>query len=504
MFPSREQYLEQASRYPVVPCWVELPADLETPLSVFLKLRQEGPAFLLESVERGEVVGRYSILGTAPLPLLRCQGEEVEYWSGGELRRESRGSLDALTWLKKLMQPLQQPDSQGLPSFWGGAVGYLSYDIIRQWERLPDAPPDDLNLPEANFLISHEGVVFDHVRQRMFLYVATYPSDGEPEALYDSAASRLQAMSERMARPLAAPERPPGLTRSEPPMSNRTQADFEQAVRRAQDAISEGEIFQVVLSQRLERSTGCDAISLYRALRLNNPSPYMVFLDFGDYQLIGASPEMLVRLQDGRATTRPIAGTRRRSTDLREDEALAEELLADPKERAEHVMLVDLGRNDLGRVSRYGSVEIPQFMAVEKFSFVMHLVSRVESDLAAGKDGFDLLRAAFPAGTVSGAPKLRAMELIDEMEPTRRGPYAGAVGMFSFSGDVNTCITIRTMLKKGDRLYMQAGAGIVADSDPTREYEETLAKLAGLERAVEMAESGWLHGGISPHDLCSR
>lgn len=488
MTPCLDEYLAAAASQPVVPCWCELPADLETPLSVFLKLRQEGPAYLLESVERGEVVGRYSILGTSPTFLLRCDKDQVETARGVE----PRGERDALEWLRSLMAPMNQVKAQGLPSFWGGAVGYLSYDAIRQWQPLGEGPVDDLGLPEAHFLLSREGVVFDHARQRMFLYVATYPERGA-EGEYELAQQRLQEMRRRLAMPLTPPEAPPKMAGQE--SFNRTREDFEAAVVRAQEAIAQGEVFQMVLSQRLHRTTSCDAVSLYRALRLCNPSPYMVLLDFGDYQLIGASPEMLVRLEGQRCTTRPIAGTRPRGSDDKADEALEIELLEDPKERAEHVMLVDLGRNDLGRVSRYGSVEVPQFMQVERFSHVMHIVSRVESEILPGKDGYDLIRSAFPAGTVSGAPKLRAMQLLDGMEPTRRGIYAGAVGVFSFSGDVNTCITIRTMLKRGNDLYLQAGAGIVADSEPSKEYEETLAKLAGLRSAVEMAEGGWLHGG---------
>lgn len=486
-------YLQAATEQPVVPCWCELPADLETPLSVFLKLRQQGPAYLLESVERGEVVGRYSILGTAPLPLLCCRGDQVEYLRDGQPVVEPRGDRDVLEWLRQLMKPMGPVTAQGLPSFWGGAVGFLSYDAVRQWEPVGEGPPADLDLPLAHFLLSREGVVFDHVSQRMFLYVATYPRLAGAEAEYAAAMGRLAAMRERLSQPLVPPPAPPKQPGQE--SFNRSRQDFEAAVLRAQECIAQGEIFQLVLSQRLHRTTSCDAVSLYRALRLCNPSPYMVLLDFGDYQLIGASPEMLVRLVGQRATSRPIAGTRPRSRDTRADEALEAELLADPKERAEHVMLVDLGRNDLGRVSRYGTVEVPQFMQVERFSHVMHIVSRVESELLPERDGYDLIRSAFPAGTVSGAPKLRAMQLLDQMEPTRRGVYAGAVGMFSFSGDVNTCITIRTMLKRGQDLYLQAGAGIVADSDPGREYEETLAKLAGLRSAVEMAEGGWLHGG---------
>jgi len=495
MIPSLKTYCELADQQPVVPCWYELPADLETPLSVFLKLRQPGPAYLLESVERGEVVGRYSILGTSPRPLLRAQGDHLEIHDPllDEVRRQSRGDQDVLSCLQDLMRPLQHNTLSQLPSFWGGAVGYLSYDCIRQWEHLGAGPPDDLNLPEAHFLLSGEGVVFDHVRQRMVLYVATYPG-ADRQASYEAARAALERMRQRLRQPLDPPKAP---LATSPPQErfNRSREDYEAAVRKAQDYIAQGEIFQIVLSQRLDRTTHCDAISLYRALRLKNPSPYMVFLDFGDYQLIGASPEMLVRLEGNKATNRPIAGTRPRGHDSRQDEQLQKELLADPKERAEHIMLVDLGRNDLGRVSRFGSVEVPQFMQVELFSHVMHIVSRVESELAPERDGFDLLRSAFPAGTVSGAPKVRAMQILDELEPTRRGIYAGAVGVLSFTGDVNTCIGIRTMVKCGDTLHLQAGAGIVADSQPEREYQETLDKLAGLRAAVELAESGWLHGG---------
>lgn len=500
MSQTLQDYVQSATEKPVVPCWCELPADLETPLSVYLKLRQEGPSYLLESVERGEVVGRYSILGSAPQPLLKSRGEKVEFSQQGQWVCQDRQGKDVLEWLKELMLPLQQADDQGLPSFWGGAVGYLGFDAIRQWERIGDGPPDDLGLPEAHFLLSTEGVIFDHASQKMVLYVATFPREshrGSPEAQFQQAQERLGEMRRKLAQPLVPPHSPPAAHEHSEGCFNRSREDYEEAVRKAQLAIAQGEVFQLVVSQRLERRSHCDAVSLYRALRLKNPSPYMVLLDFGEYQLIGASPEMLVRLEGRQATTRPIAGTRPRGQDLRQDEQLEVELLDDPKERAEHVMLVDLGRNDLGKVSTYGSVEVPQFMQVERFSHVMHIVSRVESELRADQDGFDLIRSAFPAGTVSGAPKLRAIQLLDELEPTRRGVYAGAVGMFSFSGDVNTCITIRTMLKCQDRLYLQAGAGIVADSDPAREYEETLAKLAGLRSAVDLAESGWLHGGES-------
>ena len=488
--PSRSEYLAKAQAgASVLPCWVELPADLETPLSVFLKLRQSGPAYLLESVERGEIVGRYSILGTSPRPLLTCQGDRIQ-WRHGSCER---GQLDVIDWLRQAMKEYSQPAGPSpLPSFWGGAVGYLSYDAVRQWEPLGPPPPDPLQLPEAHFLLSREGVVFDHVRQRMYLVITTFPQEGA-ETEYEAAEAALAKMRQRLLQPLD-PLQAPAFPRG-PERYQRTREDYEAAVRTAQEAIAQGEVFQLVVSQRFERDTQCDALSLYRALRLCNPSPYMVYLDFGEYQLIGASPEMLVSLEGQRATNRPIAGTRPRHPDCRTDQALEQELLADPKERAEHVMLVDLARNDLGRVSQFGSVEIPQFMEVERFSHVMHIVSRVESELRLDCDGLDLLRSAFPAGTVSGAPKIRAMQWIDRLEPQARSYYAGAVGMLGFAGDLNTCISIRTMLKRGETLYLQAGAGVVADSLPDKEYDETLAKLAGVRSAIDLAESGWLDGG---------
>ncbi len=472
--PTQSEFEALAGPGKIVPVYRELPADLETPLSAYLKIRDDGPSFLFESVERGEATGRYSFLGTAPETLIRVEGEE--------------DGPDSFERIRAQMEKFEAVNLPGLPSFWGGAVGLLGYDAIRRVEKLGEAPADDIQLPEALFVQSRSSVVFDHVLQKMFVVVAVATGD-DPASDYRRGCQQLEELVAKLQRPLS--YQPPvapsnGYTRSE--SFNRTQEDFQAAVETAKGHIRAGDIFQIVLSQRYQRSTWTDHVTIYRALRILNPSPYMFLLDLEDFQLVGSSPEMLVKLEDDLAQTRPIAGTRPRGQDELQDQALAQELLADPKERAEHVMLVDLGRNDLGRVCRFGTVEVPQFMEVERYSHVMHLVSKVHGRLREDLTGFDLARACFPAGTVSGAPKIRAMELIDELEPTRRGPYAGAVGYFSYWGSVDTCITIRTLIKKGDQLYLQAGAGIVADSDPEAEYHETLAKLEALRKAVDLAE----------------
>lgn len=459
----------------IIPVYRELPADLETPLSIYLKLRDQGPSFLLESVERGETTGRYSFLGTAPDTFLRIDdGQQLEQ--------------DAFMTLQSKMQSLEAVNLEELPSFWGGAVGYLGYETIRRVEPIGPGQADDLGLPEALFIQSRHSVLFDHVRQKMYLVVAVETGESA-EADYQDACAQLDRLVERIKRPLDyRPPEPPTNGQTGEEGFNRTREDYMQAVEAAKEHIRAGDIFQIVLSQRFHRQTWTDAITIYRALRILNPSPYMFLLDFEEFQLIGSSPELLVKLENGQAETHPIAGTRPRGETPEADLMLEQELLADPKERAEHVMLVDLGRNDLGRVCQFGSVRVPQFMEVERYSHVMHLVSRVQGTLRPDVTGFELNRACFPAGTVSGAPKIRAMQLIDELEPTRRGPYAGAVGYFSYWGATDTCITIRTLLKKGEQVYIQAGAGIVADSDPATEYQETLNKLAALRRAVELAE----------------
>lgn len=474
------------------PLYRELPADLETPISVYLKLRGRGPSFLLESVEGGERVARYSFIGVAPSREYVVRGRTVE-------RRihDARDTVvldaqtDPLHFLQSELAQFQTEHVAGLPRFVGGLVGFLGYDAVRYFEpklephfapKLKDAP-----LPDAVYLLADTLVAFDHARRSLFLI--TYAFDGDEVA----AQTRLDTLEAHLTAHLAPPAAP--LTTSQLPItSNLTQEQYESLVLRAHEHIRAGDIFQVVLSQRFTRETSAEPFAIYRAVRRFNPSPYMFFFDFGEidsepFYLVGASPEMLVRLDSkGLASLRPIAGTRPRGATPAEDTALEKDLLADPKERAEHVMLVDLGRNDLGRVCNYGTVRVRDFFVVELYSHVMHIVSQVEGRLRAGLSAFDLLRATFPAGTLSGAPKVRAMEIIAALEPTARGPYGGCIGYFSFDGAMDTCIAIRTLIGHGRTVHVQAGAGIVADSDPAREYAETVNKAQAMLKAVGMAE----------------
>lgn len=475
----------------MMPVFRELPADLETPVSVLLKLGKTPPCFLLESVEKGEQVGRYSFLGTNPSLVLRVSEKEAIVRQDGELSRipqDPAHPADPLYLVQKLLARYQVKKPSGLPRFFGGAVGYLSYDTVRFWEKLPQCPRDELSLPDAVFLFTDTLVIFDHVQNKMKIVSNVTPSN----TAYQEALDKIENIISALSQPLPS-YFPHSLSLSESQAarleSNVTQEQFMQMVKTAKEYILAGDAFQVVLSQRLRRYASAEPFATYRALRMLNPSPYMFYLDLGDFKLIGSSPEMLVRLEEGRAITRPIAGTRPRGKSEEEDKAIIASLLADPKERAEHVMLVDLGRNDLGRVCRYGTVRAPVFMSTEKYSHVIHIVSSVEGELKKEYDAFSLLRACFPAGTVSGAPKIRAMEIITELEGLRRGPYAGAVGYFSFTGNMDTCITIRTVVMKDNVVYLQGGAGIVADSDPKREYEESLKKIEVLENAVRLAET---------------
>jgi len=474
----------------LIPVYREILADMETPVSAFRKLGGGPYSFLLESVEGGETLGRYSFLGTQPAQVFKSRGPAVEITQGGETRRLTlvRGE-DPLTILKRLMAQYRFVPSPELPPFCGGAVGYMSYDLVRFFERLPDETVDDLGFPDSIFIFTDTLLVFDHVRHRLKV-LNNALVEGDADEAYDQAVAKIEAVVEKLRTPLPPPLPSPGRDYRPEVRSNFTQADFEAAVARTKEYITAGDIIQAVLSQRFAVDITADPFDLYRALRSINPSPYMYFLDYDDVTIVGSSPEILVTEKDGRIRLRPIAGTRRRGATAEEDEALAAELLADEKERAEHLMLVDLGRNDVGRVSVYGRVEVDEFMVIEKYSHVMHIVSNVIGELAPGKDQFDVLRACFPAGTVSGAPKIRAMEIIEELEPTRRGPYAGAIGYFSFSGSMDTCITIRTILAQNGTAYIQAGAGIVADSVPEREYEECVNKAQALVKAIEMAERG--------------
>jgi anthranilate synthase component 1 len=492
--PSFEEVSQLFAQGDFVPVYRTLSADLETPVSVYLKLAQaDEPSFLLESVEGGENVARFSFLGVNPATVLTAQGSEVQERHGNEVTtRTLQPGEDALSVIKAAMDRYNPVPLPNLPRFVGGAVGFLSYDIVRFFEKLPTSASDDLHLPEAGFMLADTLVMFDHVKHQLII-LSNAHNQGDPRVAYDAAVERIETIVARLRTTLpTVPEPQPAgdsvLT------SNFTQAEFEDRVRQAKEYIAAGDAFQIVLSQRLTRETTADPFAIYRSLRMLNPSPYMFLLHFpaDDMHIIGASPEMMVRFDaDTRtAMVRPIAGTAPRGATHEEDVANAEAMMADPKERAEHVMLVDLGRNDLGRVCDYGTVKVPQMMIVERFSHVMHIVSHVQGRLREGMDAYDLIRATFPAGTLSGAPKIRAMEIIEELEGTRRGLYGGAVGYFSYGGSMDTCIAIRTLLMRGKTIYLQAGAGLVADSDPAREYQETLNKARALAIAVENAEHG--------------
>lgn len=493
-FPDRERFRKQAGEGTLIPVYRELAADLDTPVSVFLKLAQKPPVFLLESVERGENLGRYSFLGLGHSEIIECRGREALIRNNeGEERLLLREGRDPLHLIEESLRRRRSVTMPGLPPFSGGAVGYLSYDVVNFFEELPAPEHDELALPDAVFLLTDTMIAFDHVQHKMKIIANAYV-DGDADLAYEEAVAKIERVISELGKP-PPPERRTFLATDAPPggkglASNFTPEGFEEIVRNAKEYIAAGDAIQIVLSQRLRRRTSAQPFTIYRALRMLNPSPYMFFLDFGGFQLIGSSPEVLVKAQGDRAVCRPIAGTRPRGATEEEDQRLIAELLADPKERAEHVMLVDLARNDLGRVCRYGTVKVPELMVIEKYSHVSHIVSEVEGILKTGENAFSLLRASFPAGTVSGAPKIRAMEIIAELEKTKRGPYAGAVGYFDFSGNMDTCITIRTIVMKGDTVYLQAGAGIVADSDPATEYQETMNKMRALERAITIAEVG--------------
>jgi anthranilate synthase component 1 len=479
--PTKTEFLSRAREGNLIPVVCELFADLETPISAFLKLRSGGDAYLLESVEGGEKLGRYSFIGAGPSTRLRAYGRQV----GVEGARESFATeADPLDVARDLLAGYRPVPHPGLPRFYGGLVGYFGYDCVRLWERLPDRPPDPLGLPTCYLVLTDVVVIFDHVAHTMRI-VANAAVDGSAAAAYQTAVETIEKVVERLRGPLVVPD-PSG--RVEGVMHQETSApDYLRAVERAKEYVAAGDIFQVVLSRRFSaRTAGVDALDVYRALRMVNPSPYMFFLDFADVKVVGSSPELLVRLENGVIEARPLAGTRPRGLNGDDDARLAAELLADEKERAEHTMLVDLGRNDVGRVARYGTVEVTDLMSIERYSHVMHIVSNVRGRLDAGRGAFDVLRACFPAGTVTGAPKIRAMEIIDELEPVARGLYAGAVGYVGYSGNMDTAITIRTIVMAGDRAYVQAGAGIVTDSVPEREYLETVSKAKALVRTLEI------------------
>jgi len=487
--PDLSTFKDLAAQSGMVPVCREIVADMDTPLTAFAKVAAgRNHVFLLESLQGGEKWGRYSFIGLEPLATFRSFGSKIDI-RGREGSRELTG--DPIAALKDLLASFRTCDTSYLPRFFGGAVGYMGYDMVRFMERLPETNPP-LDIPDSSFMIPRIVLVCDNLRQTIAVVnCVAVEDDLDPAEQYQHALEEIAGITARLAGPL-----PPHLT-AEPEeelkhdfTANMSKEEFTAMVARAQEYIMAGDVIQVVLSQRFHSKTKLSPFALYRALRHINPSPYLFYVQLDDIIQIGSSPEILVRLDNNNVEVRPIAGTRKRGRNEAEDRALEEELLADPKERAEHLMLVDLGRNDLGRVARYGTVETRDLMVVERYSHVMHIVSGVHGELQPGLDQFDVLRACFPAGTVSGAPKIRAMEIIEELEPERRGPYAGAVGYFGFSGNMDICITIRTFLMRGDDLWVQAGAGIVADSDPEVEFEETINKAMGLRKAVELAEKG--------------
>ena len=474
-YPTLDEVRRLQKQGNLVPVYREIVADLDTPVSAYLKIARGDHSFLLESVEGGEHLARYSFIGTEPSLVLKARDDNP---------------TDPLLLIEKELSKFRLAPIAGLPRFHGGMVGYMGYEVARYFETLPSPDHDPLGLPEFILMLADTLLVFDHLTHKIKI-VSHVHLDGDVDAAYRQATDRIDSLAERLRQPVP-PETPPVISSpSSPVSSNLSQAEFESIVSQAKDYIYSGDIIQVVLSQRLAKPTSATPFAIYRALRSVNPSPYMYYLRLGNIYIVGASPELLARVEDGMVSNHPIAGTRPRGESAAQDLALEEELKTDEKERAEHIMLVDLGRNDIGRVSEPGTVEVTQLMDVERYSHVMHLVSHVQGRLRPELSPFDALRACFPAGTVSGAPKIRAMEIIAELEPDKRGPYAGAVGYFDFSGNLDTAIAIRTIVIKDGVAYIQAGAGIVADSVPEREYQESLNKAQALLAAIEQTEANY-------------
>ncbi|MDI6777543.1 MAG: anthranilate synthase component I [Syntrophales bacterium] len=490
-YPTFETFKKLAEKGNLIPLYREIMADMETAVSALKKLSSRSHVFLLESVEGGEKWGRYTFLGSDARVIFSIRGDDVLIRENGEIRRyKHRG--DPLAFLKELLGRYRPVLLPGLPRFYGGAVGFLGYEMVRYFERLPARAKDDLQTDDAVFLITDTLIIFDNVKHTIKVVACAFTGEGDDlRKVYEACTRKIEEMISLLDSPMEKRKSPPQKEKEISFLSNMALEDYKAMVRRAKEYIVAGDVIQVVLSQRFQKENGMDTVDLYRALRYVNPSPYLFFLKLDDLVLIGSSPEVMVRLEEGVVELRPIAGTRRRGKNEQEDRMLSDELLQDPKERAEHVMLVDLGRNDLGRIARIGSVQVNQLMVVERYSHVMHLVSNIQAQLADGKDAFDVLKATFPAGTLTGAPKIRAMEIIEEMEPSRRGPYGGAVGYFSFTGNMDFCITIRTIVIKDGKILIQAGAGIVADSDPDAEYQETVNKAEGMIQAVCLAASGF-------------
>ena len=491
LYPDLETFKSLSSKGNLIPVYREILADTETPVSATLKLGGS-PAFLLESMVGGEKWARYSFLGSKPSRIIKGWGNRIQIKDSrtGTKRFKVDNPMDVI---KKELTGYKPVDVKGLPRFYGGLVGYIGYDMVRFFEEIPDHKKPGLKLPDIFLMVTDTVVIFDNLKGKIKVVSNAHINGKSPEEAYREAEEKIAGIIEKLQKPGIRRRKPKTSdNRAEPAgftSSFASREAFEKAVLKSKDYILSGDIVQVVLSQRFDRESEVEPFNIYRALRVINPSPYMYYIDTGDAKIVGSSPEILVRLEGKQIILRPIAGTRRRGETEKEDSLLEEELKKDPKEIAEHIMLVDLGRNDVGRVAEVGSVKVTELMSVERYSHVMHLVSNVEGTLQPGLDAFHVLEACFPAGTVSGAPKVRAMEIIEELEPTRRGPYAGAVGYLSYSGNMDTCITIRTLIIKDNTVYVQAGAGIVADSVPEKEYEETVNKATGMMKAVDMAET---------------
>jgi anthranilate synthase component 1 len=487
-YPGKEEFVKLSEKGNVIPVYKEILSDFDTPLSAFLKVDKGNFSYLLESVEGGAHMARYSFLGSSPSMVFQSKGKRITITEPGKQTKYT-AEESPLREIKKIMGKFKFVDVKGLPRFCGGLVGYIGYDTVRFIEDIPDKNPEAFDIPDIQLVLTDTILIFDHVDHKIKVVSnAIIRQDASVE--YDLACAKINDMISRLEQPFEPPVQGKMPENGKGIESNFSKDDFYAAVEKAKEYIRSGDVIQVVLSQRFKRETDVKPFSIYRALRSINPSPYMYYLKFGKYRIIGSSPEILVRCEDNVVEVRPIAGTRKRGKDESDDCRLEKELLADPKEKAEHVMLVDLGRNDIGRVCEYSTIKIREMMRVERYSHVMHIVSDVVGKVRSDKDIFDVIEATFPAGTVSGAPKVRAMELIDELENTRRGPYAGCVGYVSFSGNIDMCITIRTIVMKEKTAYIQAGGGIVLDSEPEKEYKETVAKAMALIKAVETAEKG--------------
>ena len=487
--PSRSAFLEKAATDRVVPVMCEIVADGDTPVSAFAKLCGEAPSFLLESAEQKDQTGRFSFLGFGARATFTATGKTLTLTENGTCRTFET-DRDPLDELEKWMAPYRTRVDPTLPLFHGGAVGYLSYDCIRWFEpTIPPAPKDELGIPDMFFMVTETVVAFDHRQRRIRIVANAFPEKENPAAAYEAACERIRGILESLSKPLAfEPIFTESTPAAAPSTSNTTREEYHAMVHRAHEYIRSGDIFQIVLAQRFETEFHDDALDLYRALRFVNPSPYMFCLRCpGGYSLVGSSPEVHVRLTGDLVEIRPIAGTRRRGATVEEDNANADDLMADPKERAEHLMLVDLARNDVGRIAEYGSVKVTDFMTIERYSHVMHIVSHVSGKLAGGRSAFDVMRATFPAGTVSGAPKVRAMQILNELEKSKRCSYSGAVGYFGFDGNHDSCIALRTVLLKDGKAFVQSGGGVVADSTPEGEYQETVNKAMAGMRAIDRA-----------------